>query len=133
MDQPLGNPDRAIVVVDDDEAVRDSLVAMLRADGFAARASRFGPRLLQRLDDASAVCVVIDFDVLGDAASEIIAALQQHDPPISAILMTGRHDRRMQKRMMTLGVAAIVEKPIRSDALVKAVRDACGGGPAPGA
>ena len=115
----------SVVVVDDDEAVRDSLAALLQADGLSAHAARFSPQLMNQLEELATICVVIDLDMLGDAAADVIRALRQHDPPIAAIFTTGRHDRLTHGRMIALGAAAIVEKPIRSEALLQAVRSAC--------
>jgi len=117
---------RVICVVDDDEAVRDSLEAVLEAEGFevAAFASARG-----FLDDglAGAGCLVTDLRMPDMNGLELLAALagRAQAPPV--IMITGHGDVPMAVRAMKLGAVDFIEKPFDTQVLVARVREALRG------
>jgi two-component system response regulator FixJ len=114
---------RVICVVDDDEAVRDSLEAVLEAEGFAVAAFASARGFL---DDglAGAGCLVTDLRMPDMNGLELLAALagRAQAPPV--IMITGHGDVPMAVRAMKLGAADFIEKPFDTQVLVARVREA---------
>ena len=113
---------RPICIVDDDEAVRDSLQALFEAEGFEAVA--FGSAR-SFLDDgpAGAGCLVTDLRMPDMNGLELLGALagRAEAPPV--IMITGHGDVPMAVRAMRLGAADFIEKPFDAQVLVRRVHE----------
>jgi two-component system, LuxR family, response regulator FixJ len=117
---------RVICIVDDDEAVRDSLEAVLEAEGFDVAAFASARDFL---DDglAGAGCLVTDLRMPDMNGLELLAALagRAQAPPV--IMITGHGDVPMAVRAMKLGAVDFIEKPFDTQVLVARVREALRG------
>ncbi|HEX2478413.1 MAG TPA: response regulator FixJ [Geminicoccaceae bacterium] len=113
-----------VVVVDDDDAVRDSLQAMLEAEGFAVETFAAAADFLEGYRPASNSCLVIDVRMPGMDGIELLTKLATRvsSPPV--IMMTGHGDVPMAVMAMKLGAVDFVEKPFAAAALVRSIRDA---------
>jgi len=113
---------RTICVVDDDEAVRDSLAALFEAEGFEVVAFASARDFL---DDGpmGARCLVTDLRMPDMNGLELLAALagRAEAPPV--IMITGHGDVPMAVRAMRLGAADFIEKPFDAQVLVRRVRE----------
>ena len=114
---------RTICIVDDDEAVRDSLQALLEAEGFEvavfASARDF-------LDGAAAPvgCLVTDLRMPGLNGLELMAVLAERHRPPPVIMITGHGDVPMAVRAMKLGAVDFIEKPFDTRTLVARIHEA---------
>ena len=113
-----------VVVVDDDDAVRDSLQAMLEAEGFAVETFAAAADFLEGYRPASNSCLVIDVRMPGMDGIELLTKLATRvsSPPV--IMMTGHGDVPMAVMAMKLGAVDFVEKPFAAATLVRSIRDA---------
>jgi two-component system, LuxR family, response regulator FixJ len=111
-----------VIIVDDDEAVLDSLAALLSAEGFAVEGFASAPALLERHPRALEGCVVTDVRMPEMDGLELIEALRARGalPPI--IVMTGHGDVPMAVKAMKLGARDFIEKPFDPAVLVAAIR-----------
>jgi two-component system response regulator FixJ len=116
---------RTICVVDDDEAVRDSLQILFEAEGFGVVAFASARDFL---DDGLALagCLVTDLRMPDMNGLELLGALagRAEAPPV--IMITGHGDVPMAVRAMRLGAADFIEKPFDPQVLVARVRDVLG-------
>src|SRR5690349_3294374 len=100
-----------VFVVDDDEAVRDSLRLLLEADGRLVRDFAGGPELLAGLPDAPAGCLVLDYQMPVIDGLDLLDRLRARKVSLPVIFITGLCDARLRRRARGSGVQAILEKP----------------------
>jgi FixJ family two-component response regulator len=110
-----------VYIVDDDQAVRESLGDLLQSMGYRvalyASASDF---LKVELPDVPA-CLVLDVRLPGTSGLELQAYLASINAGLPVILMTGYGDIPMSVRAMKLGAVDFLTKPIRNQDLLDAV------------
>jgi len=116
--------DRQVAVVDDDEAVLDSLRLLLEAEGFAVATFNGARAFLHHYPNRSCACVVTDVRMPDMDGLELIEALRSHGPLPPIIVVTGHGDVPMAVRAMKLGARDFLEKPFDPDRLIASVADA---------
>ena len=120
----MSNPSEITVqVVDDDEAVRDSLQLLLEAAGYRARAWSSGPALL-RAPAIEPGCIVIDVRMPEMDGVTLLARLRERGIRHPVIIMTGHADVPLAVRAMRAGAIDFIEKPFSDQVILQAVRDA---------
>jgi len=116
-----------VVVVDDDEAVRDALAFALDLEGFAVETYDSGEALLLRDPTrAPAACLVLDERLPGVSGLATLAQLRERRLASPAILITTHPGPFLRETARKAGVP-IVEKPLLSDTLVAAIEAAIAG------
>ena len=118
----------SVFVIDDDPAVRDSLVVLLRGEGIRARGFASGTEFFDHLPEERLVCVIIDVRMPGMDGSEVVrrlAALQDREWPM--IVITGHADVPTAVQMMKSGIVDFIEKPIDPGRLIETVKGVLGG------
>jgi FixJ family two-component response regulator len=118
------NAEATIAIVEDDRAVRDSLVALIGAHGFNVRDFALGRDFLNTQDARAADCLVIDNHLPDMTGLEVVNSLRDRGDPTPAILITGFFDSIGHAKGGTLGVAAVLYKPIGHWDLLDAIRQA---------
>ena len=119
-------------VIDDDEAVRDSLVFMFDAAGLEARAWESAVAFLAAVHQVEHGCIVTDVrmpDITGLELVERLKSLGIADP---IIVITGHADVPLAVEAMKAGVVDFIEKPFDNQRLLGAVRGALVRAPATG-
>jgi two-component system, LuxR family, response regulator FixJ len=112
-------------LVDDDDAVRDSLAFLLRSAGYAVRAYGSGQEALDAIaDGAAAGCVVTDVRMPGMTGLELLGELRAREQHLPVIVITGHADVPLAVEAMRAGAADFLEKPFDNEALLGAVRRA---------
>jgi len=114
----------AVLLVDDDPAVREVASAMLEGLGYAVVAVAGGREALAhaaaegvRLD-----AVLLDLALGEMDGDEVLKALRVSRPSLPVILLTGRAPREVEQRLAGLPVDGVLRKPFRRADLVKALR-----------
>lgn len=127
IDVPAKAPEaRAVYVVDDDEAVRDSLRWLLEARGFRVVALPDPRRLLERarapsrLEDAG--CLVLDVRMPGMSGLEVQDELNALGMRVPLIFITGHGDVPMAVACVKKGAVDFLEKPFNDEQLCTLVR-----------
>jgi two-component system response regulator FixJ len=110
-----------IAVVDDDDAVRDSLEALLIAEGFEVAAFASATAFLDA--DLCAGCVITDVRMPEMSGLELLAALSRRADAPPVIMITGHGDVPLAVRAMRLGAADFIEKPFDPDVLLARLHD----------
>jgi two-component system response regulator FixJ len=114
--------DRTVFVVDDDEAARDSLLALLKSDGFRARGFASAHDFLAVYDPGARGCIVTDLRMPGMDGVELIQALKGLGSILPIIVITGHADVSRAVDAMKAGAADFIEKPYESEQLLRSVR-----------
>ena len=88
-----GTERNLVVVVDDDEAVRDSLRFSFVIEGFAVRAFSSGQQLLAETSLPAGDCFVVDQNMPGMSGLDLISTLRARNLTAPAILITSSSQR----------------------------------------
>ena len=116
-----------VYVVDDDEAMRDSLAFLLGAAGFSVQTFESAALLLDVLPDSPGGCLVSDVRMPGMDGMELLRRLKATHPGLPVVLVTGHGDVPLAVEAMKLGAADFVEKPFDDERLIEAIRAALSG------
>lgn len=111
-------------VIDDDEAMRDSLSFLLDMQGFQTRVYESAVAFLDALPEISGGCVLTDVRMPGLSGLELIDHLREQGSDLAVVVMTGHGDVPMAVEAMKAGVVDFIEKPFADDVLLRAVRGA---------
>ncbi len=120
MCQPTG----MVIVVDDDEAVRQSLKFALELEALTVRVYGGGAQLLADEALPRSGCLVVDYHMPAMNGVELIARLRRRQVELPAILITAKITDEIRRRAALAGVRQILEKPLDDDALVDSIRGA---------
>lgn len=115
------NSERLVYIVDDDEAVRDSLRWLLEGNGFGVRALPSAEAFLQAYDPAGHACLVLDVRMNGMSGIELHDELLRLGHELPLIFMTGHGDVPMAVQRMKLGAVDFLEKPFDDQQLIRLV------------
>jgi FixJ family two-component response regulator len=112
-----------IAIVDDDEAVRDSLSALLLSTGFAISSHASGEAFLAHEETYLADCVILDVELPGHSGLDLLSDLRAAEWDVPVILLTGLSLPSVQDRARHLGGATVLGKPPTEAVLVEALRN----------
>lgn len=111
-------------VIDDDEAVRDSLATLLEAAGLAVSAYGSAGAFLDGIDTAESGCVVTDVQMPEMTGLELLRRLSDRLPQFPVIVLTGEADVPTAVEALKNGALDLIEKPYSAETIVAAVRQA---------
>jgi two-component system response regulator FixJ len=110
--------ERRVYVVDDDEAVRDSLVTMLGTAAFAVRSWASAVEFIAGAATLPGGCVVADLRMPGMDGLELQAQLNERRIALPLIMMTAHADVALAVRAMRAGAVDFIEKPFTAEAIM---------------
>lgn len=112
----------SVFIVDDDPAMRDSLVLMLRGAGFRARAFVSADDFLENLPTDKSACVVSDVRMPGVEGPELVRRLKTlRGDSWPVIVITGHADVPLAVQLMKAGVVDFIEKPFDPEQILDCV------------
>ena len=118
-------PAEAIVhIIDDDDAVRDSLAFLLTSSGIRAEAYASAAIFLERFAEVSIGCIVTDIRMPDISGIDLLRQVKERNPALPVIVITGHGDVPLAVEAMKLGASDFLEKPFDDDALLAAIRNA---------
>lgn len=113
--------DAVVYVIDDDEAVRDSLRFLLNTAGLAAQTYESATSFLNHLPRVKAGCIVTDVRMPGLSGLDLLRRLKELHSAVPVIVITGHGDVPLAVEAMKSGAADFLEKPFNDEALLAAV------------
>jgi FixJ family two-component response regulator len=122
---PVSGP--AIIVVDDDAAVRGSLKFSLEIEGFLVRTYPNADALLKAEPDAQCACLIVDQNMPGMTGLQLVATLRSRGNAAPAILVCG-HTSAMLRHEAAQASVPVVEKPFLGNVLIEQIRSAIANG-----
>src|SRR5262245_54016958 len=123
-------PQPTIYVVDDDDAVRDSLKILLESYQRSVRDFGSVPEFLDGFDSVGNSCLVLDLHLPAMGGFEVMKTLARRGVALPVIVITGRGDAQTRARALESGAVAFLEKPVDDTALMYAIDAAMHGNPA---
>jgi FixJ family two-component response regulator len=122
---PSSLPPKVVVaVIDDEESIRRSLVRTIRAAGFQVEAFASASDFLESMLPEIASCVVCDLLLPGLSGLQLQESLQSKLPSLSIVFITGYGDIPASVSAMKAGAVDFLEKPVRRNALLRAIVNA---------
>lgn len=111
-----------IYIVDDDQAVRQSLRALLELYDYRVEEFASGESFLTSYADDGAGCLVLDVHMPGLTGLDVLQQLRTvRRSKLPVILMTGRDGRELRDQADALGASSFMEKPVDIDQLLAVV------------
>jgi len=112
-----------ISIVDDDPLVREGLISLLTSAGFATQAFASAEEFLSLAHRDDITCLILDVGLPGISGLELqrqlTATVSNHRTPV--VFMTARDDDATRQHAMKGGAVDFLRKPVRREALLKAV------------
>lgn len=115
---------RLVHVIDDDEAMRDSLRFLLKSAKLDVETYDSAMAFLEALPKIRGGCVVTDVRMPGLSGIELLRKLKANSVELPVIVMTGHGDITLAVEAMKEGAADFLEKPFDDEVLLKATHSA---------
>jgi two-component system response regulator FixJ len=115
--------EHSVFVVEDDAAVRDSLLRLLRGEGIRTRGFANGAEFFANLPSDPSACVITDIRMPGVDGAELVERLKgMSDRTWPVIVITGHADVPMAVQLMKAGIVDFIEKPFEPVRILETVR-----------
>lgn len=116
--------EQKVHIIDDDQAVRDSLAFLLQSMRFSTSVHESGVAFLAALTVEHQGCIVTDIRMPDISGIELLRRVKEMNVQMPVIVITGHGDVPLAVEAMKLGAFDFFEKPFDDDAFVAAVRRA---------
>src|SRR5262249_5630134 len=117
----------AIYLVDDDDAVRDSLKLLLESHGMEVRDFDGVAAFLKDYQNGKGACLILDLHLPIVGGLDLIKIMEHQKMTLPVIFITGRSDAQVRARAFEAGATAFLEKPVSEAVLMNAIRAATAG------
>lgn len=118
------NRQPTVIVIDDDQSVREALKGLFESVGLAAEVHGSIKDFIAADDPEKAGCIVLDIRLPGQSGLEFQEVLAKSDLPRSVVLISAHVDVPMAVRAMKAGAIDVLSKPVREQDLLDAVNRA---------
>jgi len=115
---------RLIGVVDDDEAVRDSLRFLLEIAGHFVATYSSGTQFLREAPIGDLACLVVDQHMPDQTGLQLVAHLRSQGVRLPVALVTGSPSADLVRLARELDVGMVLEKPLDDDLLLGFIEQA---------
>ena len=113
-----------VFIVDDDDAVRDSLSFLLKSVGIASQSFASGDAFLDAFSNDWTGCILLDIRMPGISGMEVQRRLVEQESTLPIIFITGHGDIPMAVEAMHLGAHDFVQKPFHDQELLDRIQAA---------
>jgi RNA polymerase sigma factor (sigma-70 family) len=113
-----------VYVVDDDDALRDSLRWLLESAGYKVSAHSTAERFLLAYRPGMAGCLVLDVRMPGASGLELQQELMRRAATLPIIFVTGHGDVPMAVEAVKNGAFHFLEKPFKDEQLLRLIDEA---------
>jgi two-component system, LuxR family, response regulator FixJ len=111
-------------VIDDDEALRDSLTFLLRTARLEVQSYPSAAAFLEALPEANLSCVITDVRMPGMSGIDLLRRLRERKISVPVIVITGHGDIPLAVEAMKIGAIDFLEKPFDDEVLIASVKAA---------
>ncbi|MCB1939510.1 MAG: response regulator transcription factor [Rhodocyclaceae bacterium] len=117
-------PDQTVYIVDDDDALRDSLVWLLESNAHHVEQYASAEAFLAAYHGEMAGCIVLDVRMPGMSGLELYERLRERHARLPVVFITGHGDVQMAVSMLKKGAVDFIEKPFSDRDMLKLI-DQC--------
>jgi two-component system cell cycle sensor histidine kinase/response regulator CckA len=111
----------SILVVDDDNEIRNLLRSILEEDGYGVYTAENGKRAVAVLKESSVNLMMTDLAMPVQEGLETIAYVRKEYPALPVVAMSGTFRGTMLNTATHLGASAVLEKPVKVDEVLNLV------------
>ena len=111
-------------IIDDDDAVRDSLAFLLESADMAVRTYESAVRFLEQSSGLERGCIVTDVRMPDMTGLDLVRHLNAQGSSLPVIVITGHGDVPLAVEAMRAGVVDFIEKPFDDELMLTALRRA---------
>jgi len=122
----MANRRDLVLIVDDDQAVRDALQFALRLEGLRVHVHSGGAALLADPDLQQAGCIILGDHLARMDGFALLKTLQARDLDAPAIMLTSHATPSVRARAQAAGVRKVLEKPLLDNSLLDDIRTILG-------
>lgn len=122
--RPCAESNSLVIIVDDDQAMRESLVGLVRSAGWRVTAFASADEFLGQSVPPVPACLVLDIRMPGLSGLDLQEELATTNRQIPIIFLTGHADVPMTVRAMKAGALEFLTKPFNDKKLLEAIRQA---------
>jgi len=113
-----------IAIVDDDAPLREALGSVMKAAGFLTDTFASAEDYLDSIKRQETMCLILDVRLPGMSGIELQRRLLDTHSQVPIIFVTAHGDESIRDLVMKAGAAGFLNKPVRSDTLLKEIRAA---------
>ena len=113
-----------VFIVDDDSAVRDSLMLMIEQEDIQVETYCSGEEFLNAFQNTSPGCAILDIRMPGMDGIQLQQELNRRNIHLPIIFLTGHGDIPMSVKAIKAGAVDFLTKPVTRDNLLSSVRTA---------
>lgn len=115
---------RFVCVVDDDRAVRDSMLMMLNTAGYPVKAFATAEEFLEEYVPEETACLILDIRMPGKSGLELQEHLNSVKSKVPVVFVSGHGDVPVSVRAIKGGALDFLEKPFSRETLLRRVQEA---------
>jgi DNA-binding NtrC family response regulator len=122
--EEISSASGAVLIIDDEAAIRESLETLLALEGYDVEAAASGKEGLSRLGERPFDLVLLDLALPDRNGMDVLADIRAHDPQLSVIMITAYGTVENAVRAMQSGASNFIQKPWDNEKLLADVRAA---------
>jgi CheY-like chemotaxis protein len=101
-----------ILIVDDEEGIREVFEEFLTAERFRTRTASDGPAAIRAIVEAAPDVILLDIDMPGLSGVDALPTIRSLTPRTAVIMVSGTGDVEIAKRALAFGAFDYVTKPV---------------------
>jgi two-component system response regulator PilR (NtrC family) len=113
-----------VLVIDDEDSIREYLSMMLEREGYEVQSSADGKKAMKSFSTDGFEVVITDIQLPGMSGIEILSQLKEVDPSVPVIIVTGHASQESAIEALNLGAFYYLLKPVSNEELKQVVRNA---------
>lgn len=110
-----------VSIIDDDDALRSSIVDLLRSVGYRVDQYGSAETFLASSNPAGFDCILADIHMPGMSGLDLLQKLHEQGITTPVILITALPDQHLDAEAMVLGAQCLLRKPFRTNSLLDCV------------
>jgi FixJ family two-component response regulator len=107
-----------LALIDDDEALCESLVDLMRSVGYRAESFSSAESFLMFADRFSLDCIIADVHMPGMGGIDLLQALHEQHIMTPVILITALPDKQLDQEASSNGALCLLRKPFKTSSLL---------------
>jgi two-component system response regulator FixJ len=120
----MQSDEATVHVIDDDEAMRDSLAFLLGSAGIEVQTHASANIFLENLSNLNPGCIITDVRMPGLSGIDLLRRLRELKIDVPVVVITGHGDVPLAVEAMKIGALDFLEKPFDDEVLLASVRSA---------
>ncbi len=112
---------KRIMVLDDDEQIRRSLLKLLRSEGYEVVLAAEGMEALEKLGHQGVDLLLLDLNLPDKSGWDVFEGVTSANPLVPIVIITGRENQF--ELAVGAGVGALMQKPLDVPLLLKTIEE----------